>query len=120
MRVAFAASEDTLEAALDHRFGRAAKFIVYDTDTGVFEAVDNVQNVNAAQGAGIQAAQTVSQTGAECLVARHCGPKAFRVLSAAGITVYNTDAPTVAAALEAFQAGRLEPATSGDVEGHWV
>jgi predicted Fe-Mo cluster-binding NifX family protein len=105
---------------LDSRFGRAAKFIVYDTDTETLEVVDNVQNLNAAQGAGIQAAQTVSQSGAECLVAHHCGPKAFRVLSAAGITVYNSDAPTVAAALEAFEAGTLQPATAGDVEGHWV
>jgi len=120
MKIAFTASGETLEAALDRRFGRAAKFIVYDTDTDAFEVIDNVQNLNAAQGAGIQAAQTISQSGAECLVTGHCGPKAFRVLSVAGIKVYNTDAPTVAAALEAFKAGTLEPATSSDVEGHWV
>jgi predicted Fe-Mo cluster-binding NifX family protein len=120
MKIAFAASGETLEAALDSRFGRAAKFIVYDTETDTFEAVDNVQNLNAAQGAGIQAAQTVAQSGAESLVARHCGPKAFRVLSAAGITVYNSGAPTVVAALEAFKAGTLKPARASDVEGHWV
>lgn len=120
MKIAFAAAGETLEAPLDVRFGRAAKFIVYDTDADTFEAIDNVQNLNAAQGAGIQAAQTVSKTGAQCLVARHCGPKAFRVLEAANITVYHSNAPTVAAALEAFQAGTLAPATSSDVEGHWV
>ncbi|MBN2445871.1 MAG: NifB/NifX family molybdenum-iron cluster-binding protein [Phycisphaerae bacterium] len=120
MKIAFAASGETLEAALDSRFGRAAKFIVYDTEIDAFAVVDNVQNLNVAQGSGIQAAQTVSQSGAECLVARHCGPKAFRVLSAAGITVYHSAAPTVAAALEALKAGTLEPATSSDVEGHWV
>jgi predicted Fe-Mo cluster-binding NifX family protein len=120
VKIAFAASGETLEAPLDSRFGRAAKFIVYDTETDALEVIDNVQNLEAAQGAGIQAAQTVSQSGVEGLVARHCGPKAFRVLSVAGIKVYNTDAPTVAAALEAFRAGTLEPATSSDVEGHWV
>jgi predicted Fe-Mo cluster-binding NifX family protein len=120
MKIAFAASGETLESALDSRFGRAAKFIVYDTDADTFEVVDNVQNLNAAQGAGIQSAQTVSQSGADGLVARHCGPKAFRVLSAANIAVYNSDAPTVAAALEAFKAGTLKPATASDVEGHWV
>jgi predicted Fe-Mo cluster-binding NifX family protein len=120
MKIVFAASGETLEAALDSRFGRAAKFIVYDTDVDTFEVIDNVQNLNTAQGAGIQAAQTISQSGAGCLVAHHCGPKAFRVLSAAGITIYHSDAPTVAAALEAFKAGTLEPATASDVEGHWV
>ena len=120
MKIAFAAAGETLEAPLDVRFGRAEKFILYDTDTDTFEIVDNVQNLNAAQGAGIQAAQTVSQSGANCLVARHCGPKAFRVLNAANIMVYNSDAPSVAAALEAFRAGTLAPSTSSDVEGHWV
>ena len=120
MKIAFAASGETLEAPLDSRFGRAAKFIVYDIDADTFELVDNVQNLNAAQGAGIQAAQTVSQLGVQYLVARHCGPKAFRVLNAAKIMVYNSDAPTVAAALEAFKAGTLKPAAFSDVEGHWV
>ena len=120
MKIAFAAAGDTLEAPLDSRFGRAAKFIVCDTDTDTVEVIDNIQNLNAAQGAGIQAAQTVSQSGAQALVAHHCGPKAFRVLSAAKITVYNSDALTVAAALEAFKAGTLKPATDSDVEGHWV
>lgn len=120
MKIAFAAAGETPEAALDSRFGRAAQFIVYDTDADSYEVVDNIQNLNAAQGAGIQAAQTVAQTGVSYLVARHCGPKAFRVLSAAGIKVYHSDAPTVAAAFEAFKAGTLEPATSSDVEGHWI
>jgi predicted Fe-Mo cluster-binding NifX family protein len=47
------------------------------------------------------------------LVTGHCGPKALRVLVRAGIEVYNTDAPTVAEAIEAYRAGRLvaaEPA----------
>ncbi len=120
MKIAFAAAGQTLEAALDSRFGRAGKFVVYDMDADTFKAIDNTQNLNAAQGAGIQAAQTVAQSGAEALVARHCGPKAFRVLSAAGITVYHSAAPTVAAALEEVRTGALKPATSGDVEGHWV
>jgi predicted Fe-Mo cluster-binding NifX family protein len=41
------------------------------------------------------------------------------VLSACGIKVYNTDVPTVALALEAFKTGKLQPARSADVGGHW-
>ena len=120
VKLAFTTSGETLDALLDSRFGRAPKFLVYDTDSDTFEVVDNQQNLDAAQGAGIQAAETVARSGADCLVTGHCGPKAYRVLSAAGVKVYNTDIPTVAAALDAFKAGRLKPAESADVEGHWV
>jgi predicted Fe-Mo cluster-binding NifX family protein len=40
------------------------------------------------------------------------------VLTAAGITVYCTGAPTIAAALKAFRAGTLKPAESADAEWH--
>jgi len=120
MKVAFTASGSTLDSPLDARFGRAPGFLVYDIDSSTAEFIDNQQSLNAAQGAGIQAAETVARSGAKALVTGHCGPKAFRVLSAAGVKVYNTNQPTVAAAVEAFKAGKLKPADSADVEGHWV
>lgn len=120
MKVAFTTSEEGLDAPLDSRFGRAPRFLVYDMDTNTFAMIDNRQNLNAAQGAGIQAAETVARSGVSCIVTGHCGPKAFRVLSAAGIKVYSTSAATVAAALDLFRAGKLTPAQTADVEGHWV
>lgn len=120
MKIAFTTSGDGLDAPLDGRFGRAPRFLVYDLDTNAFELIDNHQNLNAAQGAGIQAAEIVARSGAKALVTGHCGPKAFRVLSAAGVKIYNTDAPTVAAALEEYRAGRLVEAVSADVGGHWT
>jgi predicted Fe-Mo cluster-binding NifX family protein len=118
MKIAFTTSGKALDAPLDGRFGRAPGFIIYDVDSGAFEAVDNGRNLNAAQGAGIQAAEAVVRLGARCVVTGHCGPKAFRVLSAAGVAVYTTDAPTVAEALERFRAGTLVAAPVADVEGH--
>ena len=119
MKVAFSTSGTDLSAPLDMRFGRAPKFLVYDTDTDAFTIVDNTQNLNAAQGAGIQSAQNVANSGAHVLVSGHCGPKAFRVLSVAEIKVYTSDAPTVEEALKRFRAGTLVESTSADVEGHW-
>jgi predicted Fe-Mo cluster-binding NifX family protein len=120
VKLALTTSGETLDAPLESRFGRAPRFLVYDTESNTFEVIDNQPSVNAAQGAGIQAAETVARSGAACLVTGHCGPKAYRVLSAAGIKVYNTDIPTVGAALDAFKAGRLKPAASADVGGHWI
>ncbi len=120
MKIAFSTSGDGLEAPLDSRFGRALKFLVLDTETGAIQIIDNAQNLNAAQGAGIQSAEAVARAGAEAVITGHCGPKAFRVLRAAGIKVYNADVPTVAAALELFRLGKLIEAASPDVGGHWA
>ena len=120
MKIVFTTSGNDLNAPLDSRFGRAPKFLVYDLDTDAFTVIDNQQNLNAAQGAGIQSAESVARTGAKGLVTGHCGPKAFRVLSAAGIKIYTADAPTVAEALEQYRAGKLAEAQAADVEGHWV
>ena len=120
MKIALTTSGKDLNAPLDGRFGRAPKFLVYDLEAKTFEVVDNDQNLNAAQGAGIQSAQNIARLGAKALITGHCGPKAFRVLQAAGIKIYTSDAPTVAAALELYRAGKLVEAKTADVDGHWV
>jgi len=119
VKIAFTTSGETLDAPIDSRFGRAPKFLIYDTETDTSEVVDNSRNLNAAQGAGIQSAEVVSRLGADCLVTGHCGPKAFSALTAAGIRIYTTDAATMREALARLQAGNLSGAGSADVEGHW-
>ena len=120
MIIAISSSGKTLDSPVDPRFGRAPYFITVDSENGAFEAHSNTQNLNAAQGAGIQAAETVSRLGAEVLITGHCGPKAFRTLSAAGINVVTGAEGTVKDAVDAFQAGRLLPSDTPDVESHWA
>ena len=120
MKIAITSCGNTPESQVDPRFGRAAFFLVFDSDTGAFEAHDNAQNLNAAQGAGIQAAETVSRLGAEVVITGHCGPKAFRTLTAAGIKVVVGADETVRDAIERFKQGDLKPAESSDVECHWA
>lgn len=119
MKILVTSTGETLDSSLDSRFGRAAKFILFDTASGRYESIDNAQGVNAFQGAGIQAAETVARLGPQCVITGHCGPKAFRVLSAAGILIFTTDAANVAEALEKFRFGRLVEARNPDAEGHW-
>lgn len=120
MKIVVSARTDGLEADVDQRFGRAARFVLYDTETKSVENVDNQQSLNAAQGAGIQAAETVSRLGAECLLTGHCGPKAFRTLAAADVRVYTGAAGTVTQAIDSFLQGRLKLAAAADVDGHWA
>jgi len=121
MKIALTSRGRSLDVLLDTRFGRAPYFVVYDTVSKETEAVENIQNLNAVQGAGIQAATTVAKTGAEAVISGHCGPKAFRVLQAAGIKVYlSGGALTGTEALRRFEAGDLKPIDTADVEGHWA
>jgi predicted Fe-Mo cluster-binding NifX family protein len=120
MKIVFTTSGSDLDAPLEGRFGRAPKFLVYDLQAGTFEVVDNSRNANTAQGAGTQSAVAVAQLGADCIVTGHCGPRAYRVLAAAGIKILKSSAPTVAEALALYRSGELVTATSADVEGHWA
>lgn len=118
-KIAFSTYGSDLSAELDPRFGRAQQFLVYDLAQQQFSMIQNQQARSASQGAGIQAAETIVRSGIDTLVTGHCGPKAFKVLEAAGVAVYNCSAATVQEALQQLQGGVLTPAGSADVEGHW-
>jgi len=120
MKIAITATGNEMSSKVDPRFGRAKYFIVVDTDTSESAAHDNAQNLNAAQGAGIQAGETVVHLGAAAVVTGNVGPKAFRVLNAAGIKVYLSKEGTVGEAFSKFKAGELQEATAASVEGHWA
>jgi predicted Fe-Mo cluster-binding NifX family protein len=120
MKAAITAQGSSMDSPVDPRFGRARYFLVADTETGEFTAHDNSQNLNAVQGAGIQAAQNVTALGVEAVVTGHVGPKAFRTLQAAGIKVYVGASGSVADAVAALKAGRLEGVDRPDVQAHWL
>lgn len=119
MKIVVTAERSSLDASVDPRFGRAKYFLLVDTESLAFTTHDNQQNLNAVQGAGIQAAQTVANLGAEAVLTGHVGPKAFATLEAAGVAVYAGAAGTVRSAVEQFKAGALRPALKADVDGHW-
>jgi predicted Fe-Mo cluster-binding NifX family protein len=119
MKIVITAQGDSLESPLDPRFGRAKMFVLFDTETEKIEVIGNQQNMNAAQGAGIQSAQNVVRAGAQAVITGHCGPKAFRTLSAAGVSVYCSSASTVGEAVSLFKNGELKKTETADVEGHW-
>jgi len=120
MNIVITSQGKSLESKIDPRFGRAKYFIVYDTENGEFVAIDNVQNLNAAQGAGIQAGQNVIGTGTEVLITGNCGPKAFKILSMGEVKVFKADSGTVGENIEKYKRGELENLSGANVEGHWV
>lgn len=119
MKIAVSASGQDEKATVDPRFGRAHSFMIFDSDSGEWLHVQNSPNLNAVQGAGIQTAEMLARSGVEAVLTGHCGPKAFRVLNAAGIRLYTGLDGTVAEALASYQSGQLVAATGPDVQGHW-
>lgn len=121
MKVAITSQGEELGSPVDARFGRAATFLIVDTEGGSCTPKSNKQSLEAAQGAGVQAAQAVASEGVQAVITGHCGPKAFRVLDAAGIKVYaGADGMTAQEAVEAFKAGKLQEAEKADVSSHWM
>lgn len=120
MKVAITSRGEDPKSEVDPRFGRCGWLIVADTETDECRAVSNGQNLNAAQGAGIQAAENISRQQVEAVITGHCGPKAFKTLRAAGIRVFTGASGTVAEALEIFKKGEIAEATAADVDGHWA
>jgi predicted Fe-Mo cluster-binding NifX family protein len=119
VKIALSANGPDLEAQVDPRFGRAPYFLIVDPETLEYEAVANQPNLQASQGAGIQAAVLVSQHRPAVVLTGNCGPKAFQTLAAAGIKVIVSVEGPVKEAVQNYQAGKFRPAQAANVQGHW-
>ena len=120
MKVAITVQGTSLNDQLDPRFGRAKQFLIVDTDTGETALQSNEVNLNAAQGAGIQAGQQVVDSGAAAVITGHVGPKAFKFLEAAGVPVYLAVECAAGEALDRFKRNELSQQKNANVEGHWA
>ncbi|MDA8123649.1 MAG: NifB/NifX family molybdenum-iron cluster-binding protein [Deltaproteobacteria bacterium] len=120
MKVAITAGGENLNSPVDRVFGRARWFVMTDPDGGNVEVLENSQNVNAAQGAGIQAAQQMANKSVDVLLTGNVGPNAFRALEAASIKVFQfgNDIVTISDALAAWKEGRLQEVMAPTAKGH--
>ena len=118
MKICVSASSDSLDADVDPRFGRCQYFVIVDSETMDFSAILN-DSTNAAHGAGIQAAQTVTNMGAKVVLTGNVGPNAFNVLSATGIKIVTGVSGNVRDAVEKYKSGQLQETTTPTVGGHF-
>jgi predicted Fe-Mo cluster-binding NifX family protein len=118
MKIAITSTGQTLDSQVDPRFGRAAFFIIVDTETTDFSVIEN-ESVSAAGGAGISSAKAVIDAGAEAVLTGNCGPNAERTLTAAGVKLYTGVTGTVAEAVKLFKSGKLAKTSGPNVESHF-
>jgi predicted Fe-Mo cluster-binding NifX family protein len=119
MKIAITTQGKNLNSEIDSRFGRAKGFLIIDSKTNEEKYIDNIQNLNAMQGAGIQSAKNIINEGVKILITGHVGPKAFKLLKSENIEIYTGAAGTVEETLKQFQNNKLEKAENADVESHW-
>jgi len=118
MKIAISATGPTLDAEVDSRFGRCQYFIIADTETEEFEALDN-SSATAAGGAGISAAQMIVGKGVEAVLTGNCGPNAHQVLSPAGIKVITGVSGKVKDAIAEYKLGTYTAAQQANVPDHF-
>jgi len=120
MKIAITAQGKELSSEIDLRFGRAKWIIVVDSETGDFAAHDNVVNLNAVQGAGIQTGQNIANLDVEVVITGNVGPNAFKTLNTGGVKIFLAQKQTVQEALDLFKVGKLKEVGGANVEEHWI
>lgn len=79
MKLAVTSDGSDLTSRVAARFGRARYFIIYDLDSGEVKvkAIDNAQNLDAPQGAGIQAVRNIVDAGVQAVITGNVPRRAF-------------------------------------------
>jgi len=118
MKLIITSSSDNLNGDMDPRFGRCPFFILVDSETFEFEAIQNPA-VSAPGGAGIQAAQFIAEKKVDAVISGNYGPNAYGVLGAASMDLYRVNSPMlVKAAVEAFNSGELQKVDQPTSKSH--
>lgn len=108
MKVIVTAAAPELDAPVDRRFGRAAWFVVVETEGLEWQAHRN-EAQDAPAGAGSQAAQFAAGQGASVIISGDFGPNAYTALAVAGIRmVLLGSCATAREAVAALVQGNLE------------
>ena len=118
MKIAISATGNSLEAAVDPRFGRCSYFIVIDPNTMQYEILDNSAN-SGGGGAGIAAAQMLARSGVATVLTGNYGPNAHKVLSAKGVQVITGVSGKIKDAIEEYKLGTFSFSEQATVRDHF-
>ena len=108
MLIAVPVDDKSMKSKVCVSFGRAPYFLIYDTDGGKVDFIDNPA-AGSQGGAGIKAAQAVVDSRAKVLLTPRCGENAAQVIDAAGIKMFKTINDSIQDNIDAYQEGGLSP-----------
>ncbi|WP_320175926.1 NifB/NifX family molybdenum-iron cluster-binding protein [Maridesulfovibrio sp.] len=104
MLIAVSANNSNLDGPFEPRFGRAAGFVIFNSETGESRFVDNSSNVQVAGGAGIQTAQLLADQSVNVVISGTFGPKAEQALQAGRIGMVTAQSGSVRELFENYVA----------------
>ena len=117
MKLAITAKGPGPDYPIDESFGRAYWIMIFDTENGDFEALDNSELRNVLQGAGEKVSRWLAELDVDVVITGKTGPKALRELSERKIAIYHGACGSVMDGICDWRAGNLSPAIVANCEG---
>ena len=117
MKIGVTSTGQTINDAIDSRFGRCSYYLIVDADSLETEAIANENQAMA--GAGIQSAQLLVNHDVNVVLTGNCGPNAFKVLEKGNIEVITGLEGPIADAIQQYKDGLLKSADTHSVDGHY-
>ena len=113
MKLCVSSAGKDIESRVDTAFGRAPFFLIIDPETMDVEVVENIA-ATAGHGAGIAAAQIVSDKEVDAVLSGFVGPNAFNALKASGIIIFEgiKEGDTIREAVAGFNKGDYREITA--------
>lgn len=111
MIIVVSSTGDSKHSMTDSRFGRCSNFAIYNTVTNRFDFVENTA-ADSSHGAGISAAQAVTELQAKVVLTGRLGPKAKQVLDASGVKGYQVYDMKIEDAVQAYLNKEVQEITS--------
>lgn len=108
MKIAVSTKGKSLDSQVEPRFGNSRGFVLFDTETGNADYLDNSDRHGLDRNKGIQTAQMIAEAGATALVIGQLGSNAARVLKKRGIKIYACADGTVREAVQAVGQQKLK------------
>ncbi len=117
MKIAVTSQGESIDSAIDERFGRCNFFVIIDPNNMEHEILPN-EAIASSGGAGIRAVQALVNKNVEALITGNIGPNAFDVLRQAGVKVFRSSG-NVRDTVEKFKEGKLEEIKEANVGKHF-
>ncbi|MFH1505293.1 MAG: NifB/NifX family molybdenum-iron cluster-binding protein [Candidatus Omnitrophota bacterium] len=117
-KICITSQGDSLSSAVDPRFGRCQYFIIADTESENFEAVQN-PNIDSMGGAGIQSGQFIAEKQVKVMLTGNIGPNAFQTLQAAGIEVITGVSGKISEVIQRYKQGEFKSTDGPSVQSHF-
>ena len=109
--------QELLNSQVDPRFGRCGNFVIINTENMEMKVIPNT-SAQTAHGAGVQAAQTISNKNVEVVITGKVGPNAYEVLSMSGIKIMTGAVGTIGQVIEQYKSGQLQDSKYPNVSNH--